>query len=239
MYKVFVAVVLIMCLCTSSAFAADTMEQDIEVHKVIGGLYTLAAVVEINNRTNPDQRQFRNYFKDLPADWLDKIKISLKSDAIWVGVLVDSQSSARNFLRAKAPDFNITSDPEGYDWMGGYYAWIKAADVVNNKIKPLNLIATKSDNAIFFSTTDQEQWWQADPVFNDKAEKMILDRFGTKNAPELSKPKGVSNSVYDKVKPNREIKKPNEIKWTRKKSFTEEMSIEMGDVMFNPIPNTN
>ena len=236
MRKIFVAVILVLCLCSSSF--ASLVEQDIELHKVIGGLYSLAAAVEINQKTNPDPRQLRNYFDDLPNDWLDKIRVSRKANSIWVGVLIDQQSSARNYLRVNAPDLKITSDPEGYDWLGGYYAWIKAADVVNDKLHPMNLIAVKSDGALFFSTKDQQNWWQANPSFNFRAEKMVLNKFTTNNAPELSKPKGVSNSVYERVKPKDTSKKPDEIHLKRKKSFTDEMSIEMGDVIFNPIPNT-
>ena len=214
------------------------VEPDTELHEVIGGLYTLAAVVEINQRTNPDPANFRNYFDNLPANWLENIRVSRKTNSIWVGILLEKQSSARNYLRVNAPNFHITSDPEGYDWLGGYYAWIKAADVVNDKLKPIDLIATKSDGVLFFSTKDQEQWWQADPTFNFRAESKVLERFGTDKAPELTKPKGVSHSVFETVKPRDVIKKPDDIHTSRKKSFTEEMSIEMGDVLFNPIPNT-
>ena len=238
MYKFFVAIMLIVCLCSCSLAEEAIVEQDIELHKVIGGLYTLAAAVEINQRTNPDPTQLRNYFDNLPANWLDNIRVSRKTNSIWVGILIDKQSSARNYLRVNAPKFRITSEPEGYDWLGGYYAWIKAADVVNDKLKPINLIATKSDGVLFFSTKDQEHWWQADPTFNFRAEGKVLERFEVSDAPNLTKPAGVSNSLYESVKPRGVIKKPDDINLKREKSFTEEMSIEMGDVLFNPIPNT-
>ena len=254
MYKVFISLILVMCLCVSlpsfSAVSSDVqddlsdsvglVEDDNELHKVIGGLYTLAAVVNINQNSNPDPRQLRNYFDNLPKDWLEKIKISRKVSSVWVGILVDQKSRARNYLRVNAPSLKITSDPEGYDWLGGYYAWIKAADIINNKLQPLNLIATKSDGALFFSTKDQKKWWQADPTFNFRAEKMVMKNFEINDAPMLEKPKALtnSNSVYERVKPNDKSRKPDEIHISTKKGFLEKMSIEMGDVLFNPIPNT-
>ncbi len=239
MYKFFVAVTLIFCLCSCSLAEEAIVEPDIELHKVIGGLYTLAAAVDINQTTKPDPLQLRNYFDNLPANWLDNIRVSIKTDSIWVGILLDKQSSARNYLRINAPKFNIKSEPESYDWLGGYYAWIKAADVVNNKLQPINLIATKSDGVLFFSTPGQTQWWQADPAFSFRAESLVLEKFEAHDAPKLKKPAGVSHSIYESVKPRGVIKKPDDINLKREKTFTEEMSIEMGDVLFNPIPNTH
>ena len=239
MCKVFVAVTLILCVSFCGVVNASTVEPDVELHKVIGGLYTLVAAIELNQRTNPDPKSLRNYFEELPSDWLDKIRVSRKTNSIWVGILLDEQSSARNYLRVNAPALKITSEPEGYDWMGGYYAWIKAADVVNDKLRSIKLIATKSDDALFFSILNQEHWWQAKPKFNARAEDLVLKKFAISDAPELMKPQGVSNSVYDKVRPTNTIRKPDDINLKREKSFSEEMSIEMGDVMFNPIPSTH
>ena len=53
----------------------------------------------------------------------------------------------------------------------------------------------------------------------------------------LSKPKGVSESIYESVKPA-EVKKPADIHTSRRKQFGESYDVNMGDVIFTPIPKT-
>ena len=234
MKKIFAVLVLIVCSFSCTAFA--DVEPDIELHKVIGGLYSLSAAVELNNKTNPNINQLKNYFENPTQVWLNSVKISKTKNSIWVGIALDKTSSARHYLRSNAPELEITNEPEGYAWIGGDFAWLKAADIVKNKLKPIKIFASEGDGTIFFSTENQETWWQANPDFNSRAVREILRKHGTSSYIELERPTQNSRtSIYDDVKPNKVIKVPDKIHvGSRKNSF--DMSVEVGDVIFNPIP---
>ena len=228
-------------LCTALPVSAE-VEQDTELHRVIGGLYTLAAAVNINGGVNPGMAVLRRYFgNDIPSDWLSASKIMREGGAIWAGVPVGKYSSARQYLRANSKELAIMDSPGGYAWLGGDYAWLKAAEISGNTIRPVKIIAAmgagSDSDAVFFSTQSQSNWWQASPSFGTNSAKTVIEMFGVKNAPELHRPGGVSKStLYDEVKPS-SVGVPGKMHVGQKKSSFD-MSIEMGDVIFNPIPNT-
>lgn len=237
--KKFFAVILIL-LCMSFSVSADEVEQDTELHRVIGGLYTLAAAVNLNRSVNPSITQISRYFSSVPDEWQITTGLTREKNALWVGVPVGKYSTARHFLRSHSKELGILDSPGGYAWLGGDYAWLKAADISGNTLKPIELHASRGagidSGIIFFSVPEMPQWWQADPSFGPNSAKMITDTFGIKNAPELHKPEGVSKNVYDTMK-HSSVRVPEKMHvGTQKSSF--DMSIEMGDVIFNPIPNT-
>ncbi|MBQ7151522.1 MAG: hypothetical protein IJR94_04620 [Synergistaceae bacterium] len=230
MKKIFSALLVIFFACGVS-FGA-TVEPDIETHKIIGGLYSLAASVGLNAKTNPEINQLGRFFADLPEGWQGAWKIDKSNNSIWVGVPVGQYSNARKFLREHAEELNIAENPGGYAWIGGEYAWLKAASIEKKSLKPLDYIATRSGAFLFFSTPGQENWWQAHPAFNAKAEKNILSKHSAQNPPKLEAPKGLSGSIYDDVKPA-SVRVPNKMYMgTQKSSF----DMPIGDVIFNPIP---
>ncbi len=218
------------------------VEQDTELHRVIGGLYSLAAAVNLNGGVNPGTASLRRYFgSDVPSDWLSASKVVREGGAVWVGVPVGKYSSARQYLRNNSKELAVFDSPGGYAWLGGDYAWMKAADISGNSIRPVKILASmgsgSDSDAVFFSTQGRPEWWQASPSFGANSAKMVIDMFGVKNAPELHRPGGVSrSSIYDEVRPS-SVGMPGKMHvGHRKSSF--DMSIEMGDVIFNPIPNT-
>ena len=232
MRKVFMSVI-IAVLCVSGC-ASASIEQDIELHRVIGGLYSLVCAANINDNSSPHVNQLRQYFAKLPDDWHNQVQLSRVNNALWAAINVGKYSSARKFLRANAQAMGITESPEGYAWLGGDYVWVNISDVKLSAAR-----GTGQDSGLLFlSADDGATWWLTQPVFTDGAEREILRRYGVKNAPELHMPSGVQESIYESVKPYDPVK-PQEIRMTRKKSSMD-MDIELGkDVILNPIPNTH
>lgn len=230
---------LLMLVIFSSCSFAD-VNQDIEVHNVIGGLYSLAASVCLSDNTNPHVNNLAALFKDIPEDWQNNAKIERVNSSIWVGVNVGKYSNARRFLRDNAEALNIKESPEGLAWIGGDDAWIKACDIKDRKIKSLRLKAAKGSgkdsNIIFLSTEDQNSWWQMFPTPKAAAANEIISRWGINNAPELHKPASSNRvSIYESVKPSDVRKKPANIHiGTRKNNL--DMSMNIGDVVFTPVP---
>ena len=229
MRKIFVSVI-IAVLCVSGCASAG-VEKDIELHRVIGGLYSLVCAVDINGSNTNHINQLRQYFEDIPDNWHNQVQLSRVNDAIWAGVNVGKYSSARKFLRANAQSMGIKESPEGYAWLGGDYAWLKVSDV---KLKAAR--GTGQDSNLVFLSVDGESWWMSQPVFSASAAGEIMRKFGIKDAPELHRPSGLHETVYDTVRPNAP-QKPKDIHIGTKKSSMD-MDIELGtDVIFSPIPN--
>lgn len=231
MRKFFYALLILM-LCSSASYS--NVNPDPEVHRIIGGLYSLAVSVSLNENAN-----IASLFKDIPKGWEKEIKVSRVNSSIWVGMKVNKYSTARQFLRANAEALSIMESPEGYAWIGGDEAWIKAGDIEGGKIKSIRLKASKGSgedsNVIFLSTEGQNSWWQMNPTPKSAFAGEILSRWGVKNESGLHKPKVTRTSIYESVKPSAVIKKPANIHiGTRKNSF--DMSTNIGDVIFTPVP---
>ena len=238
MRKIFVSVLLGLVVLSGNAFAE--VEQDTEIHRVIGGLYSLSCAVVMNDNARPQISQLRKYFADVPNDWYNTVKITSESNAVWAGVAVGKYSSARKFLREHSEKLGILESPGGYAWLGGAYAWIKAADIVNGKLKPSGVIAAKGkgtdSGVVFLSTKSQKFWWTASPSFTPQAAKDVISSYGVKNAPELHKPSGHHDSLYDSVKPY-DVRKPDDIHvGKRRSSFDVEIGLG-NDLIFDPMPN--
>ena len=238
MKKILAILLFATCFCSSVCYGE--VENDVEIHNVIGGLYSLAGAVELNGKINPDVNQLKNFFDNPSKEWLNNIKLSVVKNSIWVGISIPKQSTARKFLRSNSPELGITNEPEGYEWFGGDIAWLKAADIVNKKLKPVKIFAAENDGTIFLTNEAQKFWWQSNPSFNFRAVKEILKRHSAENPPELHKPSEIkasepARSIYENVKPSGVIRVPDEIHLTKKKNSLDR-SIEVGDVIFNPIP---
>ena len=241
MRKIFVSVVLALFVLTGQVNAFAAVEPDTELHGVIGGLYSLTCAAALNGETQPHINQLRKYFADVPNDWYNTVQLSTEKNAVWAGVAVGKFSSARKFLREHSAELGILDSPGGYAWLGGAYAWVKAADIVNGRLKPSGIIAARGkgrdSGLVFLSTNGQEFWWMGSPSFTPQAAKDIISRWGVKNAPELHRPSGVySESVYESVRPS-DVKKPGDMHVGRRKSSFD-VRMDLGkDVIFDPFPN--
>ena len=238
MRKISCALILIMSICVPCLSAE--VNPDAETHRVIGGLYALVSAANMNGELNPSIGRIRKYFADIPSGWQEGISFSRVKNELWAGVTVGQYSSARQFLRSH-PELGITDTPGGSPWMGGGSAWLKAADIVNGRLRPVKLMASRGSGtdsgAVFFSTQGQSTWWLSSPALTRKTSQEALKLWGVKQA-GLRKPSGVSQSIYDEVRPS-EVEKPGDIHTSRKKSFIDSLDMDMGDVIFRPIPNTS
>ena len=203
--------ILLLILIFSSQAAFAQVNQDLEVHKVIGGLYSLAAASNLNLQSNANVKKINNN--------------------LWVGIDVDKYSTARRFLRNEAKNLDLREAPDGYYWLGGDEVWLNASK--------LNLLAAKGsgqDNELLFLSSDNgETWWLSSEI-SKQTQNQILKKFAAKNPPELHKPSGQKQSLYESVKPA-DVVKPDDMRMSRKKSSFD-MEFEVGkDVIFNPIPN--
>ncbi len=198
---------------------------DLETHRVIGGLYSLVCAARLNGNTNPQISQLRQFFTDLPKD----SQLLNKNGSLWVGVKVGELSTARRFLRSRASELSIMEAPGGYAWMSGEYAWLK--------VDGLSLRAANGSDSgsIFLTTQGQDTWWLAHPDFTKQAARQVIAKFGVEDAPELHRPSGETQSLYESVKPS-SVRVPDKMHvGTRSKNS---MDIELGtDVIFSPIPN--
>lgn len=228
MRKLLLVIVLIMSI-SSCAFA--DVEPDRELHKVIGGFYSLAAAVDLNESLKPNINQLGKFFVNMP----ENVQLSQVKNSIWAGVEVVKNSSVRNYLRSHSSELGITESPEGYEWLGGDYAWMKIADIVKGKIVPIKFLASEGDGEIFFNVDGQNSWWMANPNFTAQASQEILSKFGV-NQPDLHAPSKTSRvSIYESVRPS-EVRTPEKMHVGRKRNSFD-VELEIGDIRFDPIPN--
>lgn len=229
MRKVFVS---LMILCLAGC-AYGNVEADPEIHRVIGGLYSLACAVELNGNSEPQISQLRQYFSDVPNDWYSTVQVSRVNNAVWAGVSVGKMSTARQFLRRHAQELGICDSPEGYAWLGGEYAWLKVSGL--SGLRAARGKGTDS-GAVFLNVQGSESWWMSVPSFTNQAAKSVMSKHGVKNHPELHKPSGIHTSIYESVKPS-DVRKPADIHVGRKRSSFDKQ-IEIGrdvDLIFNPL----
>lgn len=228
-----------------SAYAVPVVENNVELHRIIGGLYTLASAVELNASSKPDINSLVRFFERIPPGWQDEVEIKTDKDKkiIWVGISAGTDSEARSYLRLNSKELGILDKPGGDAWLGGKFAWIKAAEIAKKKIKLVNFSAAQGDDTIFFNAPGTDTWWAAWPALTSRAKKDILEARGVENAVELHAPaaseknknSSAMTSIYDEVKPS-SVRVPDKMYMSRKKSSFD-MSVEVGDVIFNPIPS--
>ncbi|MBR0256530.1 MAG: hypothetical protein IJQ58_02225 [Synergistaceae bacterium] len=242
MRKFFTALIVVALLCGVCVSAEVVPDSD--AHSVIGGLYSLVASLAMKGDSSPNVNDIRGYFANVPQDWKNLVRFERVNSEIWAGVSVGKYSQARHYLRSHAEELGITDSPGGNAWMGEDFAWIKAGDVVKGKFKPTTLKASQGSGSdsgvIFLNAPGHDSWWQANPSFTRKAAQSLLKAYGVKQ-PGLHKPAVQpvqAVSIYESVKPS-EVRKPDDIHTSRKRNFMESFDMDMGDVIFRPIPNTS
>ena len=233
MRKIFVSAVLAVFVFAGCASAS--VEADPEIHRVIGGLYSLACAIDLNgNYKEPHINQLRQFFTDIPDNWHNEAQISRVNGTVWVAVSVGKYSTARQYLREHSKELGITEAPEGYAWLGGEYAWLKVPHPFEGLVSARG---TGKDSEAVFLSTDGMDWWMAHPTFTKEAATLILRRWGARRVPELHRPSGTeTESLYESVKPA-DVQKPKNIHYRRRRSSFD-MEIGLGkDVYIDPVPN--
>ena len=235
--KIFTALVLTLFISGSSH--AVQINPDAEIHMAVGGLYTLTAALALESHLSPEAGSLRKFFADVPVDWQESFKIQKAGDDIWVGISVAKFSTTKMFLRNSGKSLGISDSLGGTSWISGDFAWLKAGTVKNGKFVPIELQASygsgKDSELLFFSTKTQDSWWQSSPVLTKKAEAQIMKLCGEQQN-GLHKPAGVSQSIYDSVRPSA-VKKPDDMHTSEEKKFSDKFDRDMGSIIFKPVPH--
>ena len=218
-------------LILSTVYAFAQVEPNVEVHKIIGKLYAIAAVRGLEGNATADENALTTkYFASKP-----EFKFARVNNNLWVGVPVDKRSTARKYLRANSQALGICDKPDGAAWIGEDYAWLNI-----NKVLPGLKAAQgsgKDSDKLFFTveTRNNDSWWLAEPAVNKNYFQTILKKYHADNVPVLNSPKGLkAQSIYDQVRPA-SVDVPEKIHMgnARKGSY----DMEIGDVIFSPVPN--
>ena len=233
------------CVPSAKAYAV-TVEPDVEVHRVVGALYALSAAMNLYHAESeaiPSPEQLGRYFRrdTLPGGWPESVHVASFGGAWWVGVAVDPYSPARRFLRANAPELSILDAPGGAPWMGASFAWMEAlrmgaSGAGKGSASPAVEVAEGSGedrNELFFRTPGTDRYWWSPLRFSDSARASVLKRWG----------RAVEGSALTVPRERAAVKEefratPVGLPEEFGVSSDQEpgSSVEMGDVIFNPIP---
>ena len=222
----------VLLLSVALPAAAAPVDPNVDAHRVVGGLYALSAAAGLNTKAAPTPAQLQRYFKEK----ID-VQFAEAGGAWWVGLPVDRISNARRYLRAHAPELEIMDGANGRPWIGGDFAWIKAAVLEKGKkgpeakVIPLQIArgAGKDKKELFISTNGSD-WWLLPPM-TDAARKPMFNRWSVKNAPELHVPAG-SPGMEERFKAS-PVGLPEDIHLG---ADSDDLNLDMGGVNLNPIP---
>ena len=232
--------------CVPSAPAcAVTVEPDVEVHRVVGTLYALSAAMNLYHLEPgaiPSPEQLGRYFQRdaLPGGWPESVRVVSYGGAWWVGVAVD-HSPARKFLRANAPELSILDAPGGAPWMGASFAWLEVlrpgASGAGKGSAPTAAEAAEGSeedrDELFFRTPGTDRYWWSPLSFLPSARASVLGRWG--RAVEGTALRGPREraAVKEEFRAT-PVGLPEEFGVSSDQE--PDSSLEMGDVIFNPIP---
>lgn len=224
---------------------AAAAEPDVETHRLLGTLYALAAAAnlyEAEGGALSAPAQLERYFQrdGLPPDWPESVRTEVRSGAWWVGVSVGNYSTARKFLRANAPALGVFDAPEGSPWMGASFVWLEAVRFgAGRKAEPFGVKIAEghgeAKDALFFNAPGTEEYWWSPLRFTAPARTLALKRWGrTVDVPELTIPRAQDEEKESfRASP---VGLPEEFGVSADQELGP--SVEMGDVIFNPIPRT-
>ena len=223
---------------------AVTVEPDVETHRLLGSLCALAAAANLHGLEGkgvPDPAHLERYFQreSLPEGWPDSVRVEARSESWWVGAAVGNHSAARKFLRSNAPELRVFDVPGGLPWMGAPFAWVEAVRFgTGKKPESFGLKAAEGygqdKDALFFNAPPSDGYWWSPLRFTAPARAQILKRWGQKlDDPALTRPQErAAEKEHFKASP---VGLPEEFNVS---SDQEPGAVEMGDVLFNPIPRT-
>ncbi len=174
--------------------AGATVEPVPELHQVMGGLYALSAALELQQSEAksgalPNASSVTHYFKDTASPAGTSVQLKSADGSWWVGVPVPNSPEARRFLRLNAPALKVFEDDTRTAWLGGKYAWMRAARIESAKNKSSVVFASfearegyeKDRDWLFFSSsgTDNKDWvWQSPFLFTESAHNAVLKQHG-------------------------------------------------------------
>lgn len=220
------------CALTAGC-ASAAVEQNTDAHEVIGGLLSaasLANVFEAEHKAAPDSaQQLAAYGIGALAD---TVQIKKNGGSLWVGVPVGRTSRARGFIRTHAPEMGLFDAPDGGEWMSGEFVWFRASKKGDAPRSVMSAAHGAGSDAgmLFISAAGSGYWWLAPSSLSGEARRKIMELFGTDDAPALRAPSAENAGSEFRSAP---MDLPPDM---HVGSGGSDDGIEMGDVIFNPIP---
>ena len=245
-----VAVLLLFFLVTFSAEAAEVpiIEADHDLQLVVGDLFTLSIAMRLyyedTHKTQcPKLEDLAPYFKQpLPKDWTENYRTAEADGKWWAGRKVPEFSSARKFIRANADWLEIYDMESQSAWMGGSFAWMEAVSFEPG-VRPPKLRETrtihvvqgqgKSNQHLFFNADGTCYYWWSPLLYTTNTHATALKKFASQQEGIFVIPSAPSQQA-ERITAS-PVSPPPDFNLGREE---EEGSpnIEMGDVIFNPIP---
>jgi hypothetical protein len=231
----------VLLFCGSAG--AVVIEPDPDIQLVMGDLSALAVAMRLHHEGArgagcPSVEQLTAYLESpLPAPNED-FRTAEADDAWWVGRRVPDYSRARSFLRSNAETLGLYDRESRGFWMGEAFVWMKGMvfERAGGAAAPNIRVARgegKDARYLFFSSPGTDRYWWSRLTYTPAAQKAALEKFGAKErgpfvippAPPLAKEEISASPVY--VPPEFSVGPDSD-----------DLSapLEMGDVLFNPIP---
>ena len=240
-----VAAILLVCfavICSGPAHAV-VIEPDPDLQRVMGDLYSLSAAMRLyyddTHKTRcPSLDELAHYLKKpLPNDWPAEYRTAAIQGGWWAGRKVPELSTARKFLREKAPSLFLYEQDSQSAWLGGAFIWMNALSF-DEKTKPApEQFAFKAAQGegddrqyLFFNSPGTDYYWKSGLIYTSEAHSEALKKFGT----DAKGPFVTSPAPY--VAPETLTASPVNLPPDFTLSGEEELDIRLGDVLINPIP---
>jgi hypothetical protein len=223
---------------------AVVIEADPDIQLVMGDLSALAVAMRLHREGTrgtacPSVEQLAAYLEaPLYASPNEEFRTADADGAWWVGRRVPEYSRARAFLRANAELLGLYDRESTSFWMGGAFVWMRgitfehegSATAADIRVAPGD---GKDVQYLFFSSPGTNRYWWSRLIYTPAARKAALEKSGTKEsgpfvvppAPPSAKEKLSASPVF--VPPEFSV---------GPESDDLSAPLEMGDVIFNPIP---
>jgi hypothetical protein len=214
------------------------VEADPDLQSIMGDLYALSAAMRLyredaQSSQCPSLDQLERYFKKpLPGSWPNEYQTATIGGGWWVGRRVPEFSRARKFLRSNAPALGLCDKESGNAWLGQPFVWIEALSF--KKETPFKIAEGEEKEHLFFNSPGTDYYWWSDLLFAPNARVTALVKYGTTAGVLAIPPAPVETRETFTASPV--APPPGFTVGNEDEDEAAPPSIEMGDVIFNPVP---
>lgn len=227
------------------AQANPVVETEPDLQLVLGDLTTLAVAVRHHTESMPKSglpalEQLERYFenKSLTQDWPKAYQLAEHDGDWWVGRNVTEFSRSRKFMRTYAKALGLFETPGGSPWFSGGKVWIKIRSAATKTLPStwakLTVVPGQADNAqhLFINIEGTDYYWWSNLLFTPSAREAILKMYRSTHQKEGLRIPNPSTAQSESIKAS-PVGLPEEFTVSKDEEIQQ---IEMGGVIFNPIP---
>jgi hypothetical protein len=213
------------------------VEAEPDLQRVMGDLYALSTAMRLYHDDTqsaqcPSLDQLELYFqKPLPDSWPGEYQIAVIDGGWWVGRHVPEFSGARKFLRSNAPALVLYDRESGSAWLGQSFVWIEALSFP--KATPLQVAQGEEKERLFFNSPGTDYYWWSDLLFTSHARTEALVKYGAAAGALAIPPVPAHEREIFTASP---VSPPPDFTVRNEEDEDSLKPIEMGDVLFTPIP---